>query len=177
MEKKEKLFSAWGAAGGNRQREEAMTVPTFRKYRLALAAMLAMTAFTAMAEDLEMWERSGGNAGMVDALVAAWNAKNPDRKIHLTYIPHTEMVPKIAQAIASGEVPDLMGMDLIYGPQFESAGQLVDITDLICSDPSCACGIARLSPLPSKRRRLRASITWIGPAARVPSTRPLTLPS
>jgi multiple sugar transport system substrate-binding protein len=113
-----------------------MTVPTFGKYRLALAAMLAMMAFPAMAEDLEMWERSGGNAGMVDALVAAWNDKNPDRKIHLTYIPHTEMVPKIAQAIASGEVPDLMGMDLIYGPQFEAAGQLVDITDLIGSDPS-----------------------------------------
>ena len=113
-----------------------MTVPTFGKYRLALAAMLAVMAFPAMAEDLVMWERSGGNAGMVDALVAAWNAKNPDRKINLTYIPHTEMVPKIAQAIASGEVPDLMGMDLIYGPQFEAAGQLVDITDLIGSDPS-----------------------------------------
>ena len=41
------------------------------------------------------------------------------------------MVPKIAQAIASGEVPDLMGMDLIYGPQFEAAGQLVDITDKV----------------------------------------------
>ena len=68
---------------------------------------------------------------MVDALVAAWNEKNPDRKIILTYIPHTEMVPKLAQAIASGEVPDLMGMDLIYGPQFEAAGQLEDITDMI----------------------------------------------
>ena len=113
-----------------------MTVPTFGKYRLALAAMLAVMAFPAMAEELVMWERSGGNAGMVDALVAAWNDKNPDRKINLTYIPHTEMVPKIAQAIASGEVPDLMGMDLIYGPQFEAAGQLVDITDLIGSDPS-----------------------------------------
>ena len=51
-----------------------------------------------------MWERSGGNAGMVDALVAAWNAEFPDCKIVLTYIPHTEMVSKIAQGIASGEV-------------------------------------------------------------------------
>ena len=33
--------------------------------------------------------------------------------------------------MASGEVPDLMGMDLIYAPQFEKAGQLVDITDKI----------------------------------------------
>ncbi len=84
---------------------------------------------------LEMWERSGGNAPMVDALVAAWNAENPDRQINLTYIPHAEMVPKLAQAIASGDVPDLMGLDLIYGPQFASAGQLEDITDLIGDDP------------------------------------------
>ena len=76
-----------------------------------------------------MWERTGGNATMVDKLVELWNAKNPDRKIVLTYIEHSEMVPKLAQAIASGEVPDLMGLDLIYGPQFEAAGQLEDITD------------------------------------------------
>ena len=97
-----------------------------KRCRLALAGLLAMVALPVLAQDLQMWERSGGNAGMVDALVAAWNAKNPDRKINLTYIPHTEMVPKIAQAIASGEVPDLMGMDLISGPQFEAAGQLVE---------------------------------------------------
>jgi multiple sugar transport system substrate-binding protein len=76
-----------------------------------------------------MWERSGGNKQMVDMLVEAWNTKNPNCKINLTYIPHTEMVGKIAQGIASGEVPDLMGMDLIYAPQFEKAQQLVDLTD------------------------------------------------
>jgi len=96
---------------------------------------LAATVAPASAEDLVMWERSGGNKGMVDRLVEMWNEKNPDRKINLTYIPHAEMVPKIAQAIASGDVPDLMGMDLIYGPQFEAAGQLTDITDLIGSIP------------------------------------------
>jgi multiple sugar transport system substrate-binding protein len=102
----------------------------------AWAAGIAASAFIsaampAMAEDLVMWERSGGNAKMVDTLVAMWNEKNPDRKINLTYIPHAEMVAKLAQAIASGDVPDLMGMDLIYAPQFEKAGQLVDITDQV----------------------------------------------
>ncbi len=85
-----------------------------------------------------MWERSGGNKQMVDMLVEAWNTKNPGCKINLTYIPHTEMVGKIAQGIASGEVPDLMGMDLIYAPQFEKAQQLVDITDRISSWPELA---------------------------------------
>src|SRR6185295_16222700 len=104
----------------------------------ALALGLLASSFAATsssAADLVMWERSGGNKDMVDKLVEMWNAKNPDRHINLTYIPHAEMVAKLAQAIASGDVPDLMGMDLIYAPQFEKAGQLVDITDQIGSLP------------------------------------------
>lgn len=100
----------------------------------AVAVAAVMAAAPSFAEDLQMWERTGGNATMVDKLVEMWNAKNPDRKIVLTYIEHSEMVPKLAQAIASGEVPDLMGLDLIYGPQFESAGQLEDITDYFKDD-------------------------------------------
>jgi multiple sugar transport system substrate-binding protein len=94
-------------------------------------AVAPATTSCASTGDLTMWERSGGNKQMVDMLVAAWNTKNPTCKINLTYIPHTEMVGKIAQGIASGEVPDLMGMDLIYAPQFEKAEQLVDLTDRI----------------------------------------------
>jgi multiple sugar transport system substrate-binding protein len=81
------------------------------------------------ANAMQMWERSGGNKGMVDILVCAWNAANPTKPINLSYIVHTDMVAKIALGVASGEVPDLMGMDLIYAPQFENDGQLVDITD------------------------------------------------
>ena len=95
----------------------------------------AATTSCASNGELTMWERSGGNKQMVDLLVEAWNTKNPSCKIKLTYIPHTEMVGKIAQGIASGEVPDLMGMDLIYAPQFENAQQLVDLTDRIGSWP------------------------------------------
>ena len=87
---------------------------------------------------MQMWERTGGNAGMVDQLVCDWNTENPDRPINLTYIVHAEMVGKIALGIATGDVPDLMGMDLIYAPQFENAGQLVDVTDKIKDWPELA---------------------------------------
>jgi multiple sugar transport system substrate-binding protein len=99
--------------------------------RLTLTALMAAAAMpaSAWAEELIFWERSGANAGMVERLVEMWNEAEPDRQINLTYIPHAEMVAKLAQAIASGEVPDLMGMDLIYAPQFSKAGQLEDITD------------------------------------------------
>ncbi len=89
----------------------------------------AACAQSSDANAMQMWERSGGNKGMVDILVCAWNAANPTKPINLSYIVHTEMVAKIAQGIASGDVPDLMGMDLIYAPQFENNQQLVDITD------------------------------------------------
>ena len=46
---------------------------------------------------MTMWERSGGNAQMVDALVAAWNQVYPDCQIELTYIVHAEMVPQLAR--------------------------------------------------------------------------------
>src|SRR5579863_2263345 len=113
---------------------------TFSKILKNIALGLIASGFVAAgsasyAADLVMWERSGGNKDMVDKLVEMWNAKFPDRHINLTYIPHAEMVAKLAQAIASGDVPDLMGMDLIYAPQFEKAGQLVDLTDKIGSWP------------------------------------------
>jgi multiple sugar transport system substrate-binding protein len=108
-----------------------MSLRMLKTCRATLAGLLVAVAMPAMAEDLQMWERSGGNQAMVELLIPAWNEKNPDRQIKMTLIPSPEMVPKLAQAIASGEVPDLMGMDLIYGPQFEAAGQLVDITDQV----------------------------------------------
>jgi len=100
-----------------------------------IACGMVVTVMPASAADLVMWERSGANKEMVDRLVEIWNAKFPNRQIRLTYIPHAEMVAKLAQAVASGDVPDLMGMDLIYAPQFEKAGQLVDITDKVGSLP------------------------------------------
>jgi multiple sugar transport system substrate-binding protein len=114
-----------------------MRLSKILKYSALGAAALGFLAAAApaMAADLVMWERSGGNKGMVDKLVEMWNAKYPDRHINLTYIPHAEMVAKLAQAVASGDVPDLMGMDLIYAPQFEKAGQLVDITDQVGNLP------------------------------------------
>jgi multiple sugar transport system substrate-binding protein len=106
----------------------------FLLLNLSAAALLPLSA-PGFAADLVMWERSGGNKEVVDKLVEMWNAKYSDRHISLTYIPHTEMVAKLAQALAAGDVPDLMGMDLIYAPQFEKVGQLVDLTDKINSWP------------------------------------------
>ena len=64
-----------------------------------------------------MWERSGGNKGMVDQLVCDWNTANAGKPINLSYIPHAEMVGKIAQGIATGDVPGPDG----HGPDLRPA--------------------------------------------------------
>src|SRR6476660_7463964 len=56
-------------------------------------------ARTTDAGAMQMWERSGGNKGMVDILVCDWNAAHPDKLINLSYIVHTDMVAKITQGI------------------------------------------------------------------------------
>src|SRR5215831_9664806 len=81
-----------------------------------VAAQTAPDAAAACAQSsasgaLQMWERTGGNKQMVDLLACSWNAANPSRPINLTYIEHDSMVPKLAQAIASNQAPDLLGMD------------------------------------------------------------------
>src|SRR4029077_9818436 len=99
----------WPAAlnGKATKWEELMTlIKILKKSALGLAAFGFLAAASpTYAADLVMWERSGGNKDMVDRLVEMWNAKFPDRHINLTYIPHAEMVAKLAQAIASGDVP------------------------------------------------------------------------
>ena len=101
----------------------------------AATAELVISCDTSARSDAEgamtMWERTGGNSQMVDALVCAWNDRNPDRPINLEYIEHTAMVDRLARGLATGDVPDLMGLDLIYGPQFTSADQLQPITGMI----------------------------------------------
>jgi multiple sugar transport system substrate-binding protein len=128
--------TASSPAGGSTAPSESAAAPSEGASESAPAEVPsgAPAAVCARSDDpnaMQMWERSGGNAGMVDQLVCDWNTANAAKPINLTYIPHAEMVGKIAQGIASGDVPDLMGMDLIYAPQFENAGQLVDLTDKI----------------------------------------------
>src|SRR5690349_8150539 len=103
----ENIFRNAGTASRAAARKNGRNIMRFSNALGALAVGLLASSFAATvcsAADLVMWERSGGNKDMVDKLVEMWNAKNPDRHINLTYIPHAEMVAKLAQAIASGDV-------------------------------------------------------------------------
>ncbi|MBB2684137.1 sugar ABC transporter substrate-binding protein [Rhizobium sophoriradicis] len=105
------------------------------KRLLAATGIATLCLFSAAlaAENVEMWVRSGiGDA--FKKVVEAYNSSH-ENKVVMTEVPFSELVQKYATAIAGGQAPDALSMDLIYNPAFAAAGQLEDLTDWAKSLP------------------------------------------
>jgi multiple sugar transport system substrate-binding protein len=96
---------------------------------LAATCLISATMLSsaASAETINMWVRSGIGDSFKE-VVKAYNAGHDD-KVELTEVPFGELVQKYATAIAGGQAPDALSLDLIYTPAFAAAGQLQDLTD------------------------------------------------
>ncbi|MGO4438972.1 ABC transporter substrate-binding protein [Rhizobium sp. RAF56] len=94
---------------------------------------LCMVSGASAAEEVTMWVRSGIGDSF-KKVVEAYNGSH-DTKVTLTEVPFSELVQKYATAIAGGQAPDALSMDLIYTPAFAAAGQLEDLTDWAKSLP------------------------------------------
>lgn len=98
-----------------------------KKLMAATALISALMASTASAEQITMWVRSGIGDSFKE-VVKAYNAKGGDT-VEMTEVPFAELVQKYATAIAGGQAPDALSLDLIYTPAFAAAGQLEDLSD------------------------------------------------
>ncbi|MET3857983.1 MULTISPECIES: sugar ABC transporter substrate-binding protein [unclassified Rhizobium] len=96
-------------------------------------ATLSLVSTASAAEKIEMWVRSGiGDA--FKKVVEAYNSSH-ENQVVATEVPFSELVQKYATAIAGGQAPDALSMDLIYTPAFAAAGQLEDLSDWAKSLP------------------------------------------
>jgi multiple sugar transport system substrate-binding protein len=85
------------------------------------------------AATITFWSRNEAQF-LVEPVVNAWNASHKTQ-IKATFFPHDEFIPKFSAAIAAGETPDLVAVDLVFMPAFMAADQMTDITDLAKSLP------------------------------------------
>ncbi|MFB2564978.1 ABC transporter substrate-binding protein [Rhizobium sp. IMFF44] len=104
-----------------------------KRFLAATGLISLCLASAASAENISMWVRSGIGDSF-KKVVEAYNAGHED-KVTLTEVPFAELVQKYATAIAGGQAPDALSMDLIYTPAFAAAGQLEDLTDWAKSLP------------------------------------------
>ena len=113
---------------------------TITKALALLAASATLIALSACANTTEpegdgngpatLWVRAA-DAPLDESLVAAWNDKNPDRKIELVAIPDAQYVQKFIQGVRSGDAPDIAVVDIANAQALVTEGLLADITDRV----------------------------------------------
>ena len=112
---------------------------------LALGAVAAFMALPTLANAADpmgvddgthvtLWTRVITQA-RADALVKAYNASHKNQ-IDITYVPTDEYLTKIGAAAAANSLPDLFSADVVFMPNWTSAGLFQDLTDRINNMPN-----------------------------------------
>ena len=99
----------------------------------------APTTFSAGVDDgtkLTMWTRAATEA-RAKPLVAAYNASHKNQ-VTLTVIPTDDYNTKVASAAAANGLPDLLSGDVVFMPNWTSAGLFQDLTSKISALPFAA---------------------------------------
>jgi len=78
------------------------------------------------ATTINFWIRASDQS-FTQPLVNGYN-KTHSTQVKLTIIPNTTFVTKFGTAVAGGQAPDVIGIDLVYMPAFDAANQMTDIT-------------------------------------------------
>lgn len=76
---------------------------------------------------ITLWSR-GANEVINKALVDAWNADH-DMKVELLPVPDDQYDQKLAAAVAAGNPPDVVTLDVVKMPELMAGGVLTDLTD------------------------------------------------
>lgn len=109
---------------------------------VALAALIAVGPAVAVAQDsqgvddgtqLTLWTRAATQV-RVDALVQAYNASHKNH-IEATYVVTDDYQTKIGAAAAANSLPDLFSADVVFMPNWTSAGLFQDLTSHIDALP------------------------------------------
>jgi multiple sugar transport system substrate-binding protein len=87
----------------------------------------------AQGEPLTYWMRDSGET-IILPIIDLWNSTH-ETQIEATVTPAAQFVQRFAAAVAGGQAPDLIAVDLIYMPAFSAAGEMTDITELAQSLP------------------------------------------
>ncbi|MBB5787404.1 multiple sugar transport system substrate-binding protein [Jiangella mangrovi] len=82
---------------------------------------------------ITMWTRAATEA-QSQRLVDAYNASH-ENQVELTVIPTDDYLPRVGTAAGAGELPDVLSLDVVFVPQFTTAGAYLDITDRIDALP------------------------------------------
>lgn len=106
---------------------------------------------------LEFWSRFDFLQGAIDLYNEEAASSGKNIQVNFTTVPGDQMVNKLTAALASNTQPDVMSIDLIQCPYFNSLGAFADLTDLANELPyfdEFAPGMLRLGEYEGKQYQL-----------------------
>jgi len=118
------------------------------KHTLVLAMAASVAAFVSLASahadsaptgvddgtQLTLWTRAATQA-RADQLIQAYNATHKNH-VTATYVVTDDYQTKIGAAAAAGGLPDLFSADVVFMPNWTSAGLFQDMTDRVNAMPN-----------------------------------------
>jgi multiple sugar transport system substrate-binding protein len=114
----------------------APATPTAAAATPTEAASAAPTTFSAGVDDgtkITMWTRAATQA-RAEPLVAAYNASHKNQ-VSLTIVPTDDYNTKVGTAAAANGLPDVLSGDVVFMPNWTSAGLFQDLTAKINALP------------------------------------------
>lgn len=119
-----------------------MKLPRLTTVAATLAALLIAAPGIALAADpmgvddgtqLTLWTRAATQA-RADQLIQAYNSTHKNH-VEATYVVTDDYQTKVGAAAAANALPDLFSADVVFMPNWTSAGLFTDITDKINNMP------------------------------------------
>jgi multiple sugar transport system substrate-binding protein len=100
---------------------------------MVLVAVLVGPSLTVTAQDdvtvVQLWTRTTSLFPAIDAFNAEMEAEGQDLRIEYTFVENADFPTKFTTALAAGEAPDVVSIDLVLVPYYNSIGAFMDLTD------------------------------------------------
>ena len=94
----------------------------------AAATVAATQAPTAAPVTIRYWHtHNDAESAQLDKVIAAFEAANPGITVQATRYAYSDFKAALTTAIAGGDVPDVVRMDIVWVPQFASQGALTQL--------------------------------------------------
>jgi multiple sugar transport system substrate-binding protein len=103
--------------------------PTATEAPTTAAATVAATQVpTAAPVTIRYWHtHNDAESAQLDKVIAAFEAANPGITVQATRYAYSDFKAALTTAIAGGDVPDVVRMDIVWVPQFASQGALTQL--------------------------------------------------
>jgi len=100
-----------------------------------LIMLLVMVSGTAAAQTIVVWDREAQTEQVVALFNEKMKAEGSNKRAEFQLIPYEQQTQLFLAALSAGTAPDVISLDIVLHPYFNSIGAFLDLTDWINALP------------------------------------------